>query len=215
MKKRKDVCVCIFLTVCIAVGAYTYDNITDGPPPAIFNPVQIDNSPTPADCVVHVSAWNGNKRTYGYGVVVTHEGETFVLTSAMIFTEDYEVVTVDTKDTSQEVEMKYKSEVVGLVALTGVEGLPSIDTNVDPTIPPDVEVMVGTRLAMTAERLNDYWIVLDRELPRDSAGMPVNHFGSLVGVVVGLCSDNTQAIMCGNAGLKWFCDKVNELEAGE
>jgi hypothetical protein len=190
--------------VCLAI----YEQNLDGPPVAIFNGVQIDNTPTPFDCTVAVSAYQGDQRYYGHGVVVTHKGETFVVTSWMIFAEERDFITVGTGDTSQEVEVLYKDADHGLVALT-IKADWSVELNDDPNIPPEVEVFVGTKAVNTAEYIDEYWIVLDGELPIDTAGVPVTNWSRLVGVVVGRCvGDDTQAIMCGNRGLREFCDAV-------
>ena len=167
------------------------------------------------DCVVEVSAYHGDKRSYGYGVVVTHGGDTFVLTSTMLFTEECDFVTITKDGIEIEVEAPYKNTAAGLVALTGDISYPSIRLNDYPNIPPGVAVKVVGWLSnvYTAEHLNEYWILLDAKLPVDSAGMPVMQNHQLVGVIVGICiTDDTQAIMCGNYGLKEFCDQVNVLE---
>lgn len=220
-KTRNDVAVAVIITALIITGTCVWSNhkspqidnslgIDNGPPPTIC----YDGLDTPENCVVTVSAFHGDLRSYGHGVVVNYGGETFVLTSTMIFTEECDFVTIEREGVSQEVQVAYKDENIGLVALTGFVDYPSTSLNKAPSIPPGIEVVVGSFDSRTAEYIDEYWVVLDGELPADTAGMPVTtDNGQLLGVIVGRCSDGSpQSIMCANYGLLEFCAKVVEWE---
>lgn len=208
-RKRIDIVAVVMIMVMagITVGVYLWNSpqIDNSPPPVIC----YDGLEVPKSCIVQVSAFHGDLRSYGHGVVVNYGGETFVLTSTMIFTEECDFVTIDGSSPIP-VEICYKDLNIGLVALVGdLDDFCSTSLNKDPSIPSGVEVVVGSFDIRTAEYIDEYWVVLDGELPADTAGMPVTNNDRLVGVVVGRCSDGSpQSIMCANFGLLEFCDKV-------
>ena len=180
-------------------------------------PPMVERVYTPSECVVDVSNWTAEgQRSYGRGVVVNYGGETFVLTSHMIFTHEGYIVVNAEDATGYRVgyaaSIIHQSDVWGLVALecSLLEGTPSITLNAYPNHPPGTTATVGTWGEVnTLEYINDDWVLLDGSLPAIATGMPVENRGGLVGIIVGLNRvDKTQSIMVGNRAIKEFCNQA-------
>jgi hypothetical protein len=168
------------------------------------------------DCVVDVSNWmEDGQRSYGRGVVVNYGGETFILTSSMIFTHDGDIMInrdIDSNSTLPcAASIIHQNDIWGLVALDCyLEGVPSVEINEYPNHPPGTTATVGTWGEVnTLEYISDDWVLLDGNLPSEATGMPVEDKGGLVGIVVGLNRvDKTQSIMVGNRAIKEFCNQA-------
>ena len=187
---------------------YLGEEVRSMPPP-------VDRVYTPFEATVEVSAYFDEQRSYGYGIVVRHNGQMFVLTSSMIFNEDVEYITVGMTEWSARAEVLHQNDVWGLVALECcfMSTVPFVELNDDPNLPPGVPVEINTLTASTLEYINDDWALIG-DLPEDCTGHPVTQNGYVVGIVVGMNRINKQqAVMVGNRALKEFCDKATLMDA--
>jgi len=193
--------------VTIGTSVSTPDEIPSDEAPL---PV-IDYKTTFSDCTVEVSNYKEDgSRSYGQGVVVQHQGDTFVLTSTMIFTHAGDITVGEGRFTF-DAEISHRDEDLGLVALKCDlrEGSSYVTITDFPSIPPDVLVQVGENEVNTLEYMNDEWVMLDGGFPVDTTGAPVSQNGDLVGIIVGLNRVNTeQAIMVGNHGIQTFVEDM-------
>ena len=212
----------VVVGVMVMIVAMLFDakfeiNLRDAP---IAEPPPAVRVYMPMDCVVDVSNWMvDGQRSYGRGVVVNYGGETFVLTSSMIFTHGGEIMINRDVDSNSRVayaaEIIHRSDDWGLVALDcSLEGAPAIEINEFPNHPPNGRVLVGEHTVNTLEYLNDNWVLLDGGLPPEATGMPTENAGGLVGIIVGLNRANQeQAIMVGNRAIREFVDQLTYIEA--
>jgi hypothetical protein len=191
------------------VAIETQDVANTSPPPAIVYTSAI------SDCTLEVSNYlPDGRRSYGHGVVLQHNGETFVLTSTMIFTHEGDI-TVGKGRFTYTAEIACQDDDLGLVALKCNlrEGTSSVEVTDLPSIPPGVAVQVDEGEVNTLEYMNDYWVMLDGSLSVEATGMPVVQDNELVGIIVGLNRVNTkQAIMVGNQGIREFVDELTRPE---
>lgn len=171
---------------------------------------------TPSEATVEVSNYMPDgSRSYGKGVIVKHDGTTFVLTSSMIFTHKGQI-TVDYVNIRYTADIIHQNDVWGLVALECpfMEGTRTTKINEFPNHPPGAQVVVGDWGEVnTLEYINDDWVILDGNLPVSSTGMPTENDGELVGVIIGLNRVNVkQAIMVGNRAIKEFILQISLID---
>lgn len=196
--------------VCLAMYNTHRDKEVDLLDPA----PQVVRVYTPSEATVEVSAYFGDQRAYGKGIIVQRNGQKFVLTSSMIFNKDVDWITVETVEWTSMAEVLHQNDVWGLVALECcLPAAPFIELNDDPNIPPRVSVGINGWSASTLEYINYDWVLLG-DLPEDCTGCPVTQNGYVVGIVVGMNQINRdQAIMVGNRALKEFCDQATLIDA--
>ncbi len=205
----------------VAVNAYQHDFIKSARIPTGISsetetkieaplPVFVDTL-TLEECTLDVSNYRSDgSRSYGQGVVVQYEDETFVLTSTMIFTHGGDI-TVGTGRFIFTATISHRDDELGLVALKCDlrKGTSSANITEFPSIPPGVLVQAGENEVNTLEYMNDYWVILDGSFPADVTGLPVSQNGELVGIIVGLNRANMkQAIMVSNRGIREFVDEL-------
>lgn len=204
--------VSMVIIIIISIITMLYQPPVDQVQPLPTPELPIAHIYTPSECMVEVSNHLKNgSRPYGKGVIVEHNGMTFVLTSSMIFTHNGEI-TIDYRNVRYAAEIIHDSEVWGLTALkcSLLSDTPSIEINDYPNHPPDTQVVVGNWGEVnTLEYMNDDWVIVDGNLPASATGMPTENAGELVGIIIGLNRANMkQAIMVGNRAIREFCDQV-------
>jgi hypothetical protein len=173
------------------------------PPPAVYLE---DRVYTPSEATVEVSAYFNGLRTYGKGIVIRHSDRTFVLTSSMIVAVAFDKLEVKVEGETYNAYFIDRNDSFGLVALECELGIPFVELNGDPNIPPLVPVGINGWSAWTLEYINDDWVLLG-DLPEgeDCTGKPVVQNGELIGIIVGMNRINRdQAIMVGNRALNEF-----------
>lgn len=182
---------------------------------ADLGPTPVERVYTPYEATVEVSAYFDEQRSYGYGIVVRHDGQMFVLTSSMIFPKDVECIAVAMPECTSMAEILHQNDICGLVALDCgfPANTPFVELNGDPNLPPGVPVEINKWPASTLEYINNDWALLG-DISEDCTGHPVTQNGYVVGIVVGMNRINQdQAIMVGNRALKEFCDQTTLMDA--
>jgi hypothetical protein len=195
-------------------GIENQEVIVYDPPPAIRAPLTIE------DCVVDVSALYLDQMHYGKGVIVEHSGETFILTSSMIFVDPFESITVRVgPNWIVRGDIVHSNEVWGLTAVACEpgfnEGWPISEA---PNIPPDTESTTtdgeSIDLIEVLQYINDDWFLITG-VNGDYDGAPLINGGEITGIIIGVNRINTkQAIAVGNRAIKEFCDQVVEVYDG-
>jgi hypothetical protein len=193
-------------------GVENQEVIVYDPPPAIRAPLTIE------DCVVDVSALYLDQMHYGKGVIVEHNGETFILTSNMIFVEPFESITVEFgPNWIVRGSIVHSNEVWGLTAVACESplrrGWPISEA---PNIPPDTEstAVTNTQSApvKVLEYINDDWFLITG-VDDTYVGAPLVNGEDITGIIIGMnCINESQAVVAGNHIIKAFCEQATRPE---
>jgi len=209
----------VFLTVLFALFAsvFLYEahfnqevNIEDSPP-VIREPLILEQ------CVVDVTAIYKDQRRCGKGVVIEKNGETFVLTTTMIFVDDFESITIEIEPNwIVQGELIHRNEICGLAAVNCEpgfnEGYPISD---EPDFTPIAETTAVSNLSRAPvwvlDYLNDDWMLIIG-VDDTYVGAPLINLDEITGLVIGQNKiDLTQAIAVGNRGITEFVDQVMDM----
>lgn len=188
-------------------GVVTYDTYREKeetmPPPSV-------QTLTTKDCLVGVSTLQNGQRRYGTGVVVEKNGMVFILTSAMLFVDNPELIEVTVGPWTTKARVIGSNESLGLVGLSSdIEFVSGFAVTSLPDLPM-VEVCTysDSWKIHALESINDNW-VLASDLNEDCVGAPIVNGCQLVGMMVGMNGRNpSEAIVVNNLGINTFIDFI-------
>jgi hypothetical protein len=190
-------------------------SIETPPPPVIRKALTIE------DCLVNVFTLTGDQKRYGKGVIVEKNGETLVLTSMMIFMNDFESIGVEF---GQKGNWTVRGELIATSPKWGLAGVaaepawhvgyPISDA---PNIPPHTEStamdVTGGVPVNVLEYLNDDWYLITG-VDENYVGAPLINGEDITGIVIGVNSINEeQAIVVGNRAIKKFVAQMMLIDA--
>lgn len=196
----------------IAIGVIVYDS----------KPVQVETELPKIiklnDCLVEVSAHTPGERRYGNGILMQKNGQTFVLTSEMIFINEFESIQVKYQDgLIVYAELIATDSLYGLAALDVSDHMEGFEVDRAPNLPPDAETEVftlqGSAHAKVKRYINPDWMILSG-LDNTFVGAPLVNGGQVSGIVVGVNRINaTEAIAVGNRAIQEFVDRITHVDA--
>lgn len=187
--------------------------VTDTFPPLVDILPEIGIS----DFVVQVVNYTDKRVLEGFGVVVSHKGKTFVLTSRTIFSEGKGCVLVNGKPASIIVE----DDIWELVALRVYEGdFPALELDNQEGLSSGFDIVTDTRYQATWVRnarssksprnAKKNWLILTGA-PNPSCGAPIFSDDALTGLVIGQGSTNPgETIAVNLATIFKLLEKTNE-----
>jgi len=203
------------IAVVAMLGLAVYDSNSlyqevrvDSPPPIVEpEPLTIEN------CVVGVSTLHNGQRRFGNGVIVEENGETFILTSNMIFVDDYESITITIDEWTASGELITTSDECGLAAVRSDpefnEGYPiSVASNIPAQTKSVAISEIGSAHVMVLNYISDDWFLITG-VDENFVGAPLVNGGEITGIVIGQNRVSlTQSIVVANEAIKAFVEQV-------
>jgi len=205
----------------IGIGGFTlYDAYTNSTPVVVevIEPPNIPKVIELNDCLVEVSAHTPEQRHYGNGVLMQKNGQTFVLTSEMIFVNEFESIQVKYQNGLIDyAELIATDSLYGLAILDVGDHMSGFEVDVAPNLPPDAETEVftlqGNAHAKVKEYINADWMLLSG-LNNTFVGAPLVNGGQVSGIVVGVNRNNAkETIAVGNRAIYSLTDEVIHADA--
>jgi len=204
----------IVAVLSIGIGGFTlYDAYTNSTPVVeVIEPPNIPKVIELNDCLVEVSAHTPEERRYGNGVLMQKNGQTFVLTSEMIFVNEFESIQVEYQDGLIDyAKLIATDSLYGLAILDVGDHMEGFEVDEAPNLPPDTETEVFTIQkgvhAKVKEYINADWMLLSG-LNNTFVGAPLVNGGQVSGIVVGVNRNNAkETIAVGNRAIQDFVNR--------